>query len=86
MSDDTPNSHYRPTERDDIARLPEIDRSEVAQQHHLVRDGQLALLEYGFTHQGAGRTRGPWLQPQLSPRVRADTPCDLILCGTCRYS
>ena len=44
--------HYRPMIRDDIARLPEIDRSEVARQTYAVRDGRLALLDKGFTHPG----------------------------------
>ena len=48
----TPDPQYRPTIRDDIARLPEIDRSEEADQTYVVRDHQLVLLDEGFTHPG----------------------------------
>ena len=49
---DIPEPHCRPLERDDIARLPEIDRSEEADQLYVVRDHQLVLLDEGFTHPG----------------------------------
>lgn len=49
---DIPDPHYRPTEREDIARLPEIDRSEKADQTYVVRDRKLVLLDEGFTHPG----------------------------------
>lgn len=49
---ETPNLHYRPMVRDDVARLPEIDRSEEADQTYVVRDHQLVLLDEGFTHPG----------------------------------
>ena len=49
---DIPEPHYRPMVRDDIARLPEIDRSEEADQIYVVRNHQLVLLDEGFTHPG----------------------------------
>jgi hypothetical protein len=49
---DIPGPHYCPLERDDIARFPEIDRSEGADQLYVVRDHQLVLIDEGFTHAG----------------------------------
>jgi GNAT superfamily N-acetyltransferase len=49
---DIPELHYRPLERDDITRLPEIDRSEKVDQRYVVHDHQLVLLNEGFTHPG----------------------------------
>jgi GNAT superfamily N-acetyltransferase len=44
--------HYRPMVRDDIARLPEIDRYEEADQLYAVRDGQLVVRDQQWTHPG----------------------------------
>jgi GNAT superfamily N-acetyltransferase len=38
--------------RDDIARLPEIDRSEPVDQHYEVRDGELLLVDGATDHPG----------------------------------
>ena len=38
--------HWRPLQRSDIARLPEIDRSETVEQRYEVRDGHLVLLDH----------------------------------------
>jgi GNAT superfamily N-acetyltransferase len=54
--------YWRPLQRSDIARLPEIDRSETVEQRYEVRHGQLVLLDH---HEEIPR----WTQPYYDARL-----------------
>lgn len=63
---------WRPLSRADIARLPEIDRSEVSEQRYEVRDGDLVLVD---EHVERSRWTQAYYDARL-PRLYASVDAD----------